>query len=225
MQRTLNLIELNVPILEQLHLEERLLRTQEDFFCIFNYKSPSAYVLPLSAKKEEWLQKEASPVIRRYTGGGAVVIDENTLFVSFIGPNDLLNEAPTPSSLHRFAEPFYQATIPAFQRRENDYCINDRKVGGNAQYITKHRFVHHTSLLWDYNLESMKGLKFPPRTPQHRKNRSHEDFIISLKEHFETPSFFFSLLRKHLETNYIINNSKINNKLTSNCRISSFIEN
>jgi lipoate-protein ligase A len=46
-----------------------------------------------------------------------------------------------------------------FSLRDHDYVIDDRKIGGNAQTITKERFVHHTSFLWNYDAKKMGYLK------------------------------------------------------------------
>jgi lipoate-protein ligase A len=45
------------------------------------------------------------------------------------------------------------------------------KFGGNAQAITKQRFLHHTSLLWDYHDSRMKLLKHPAKIPDYRAVR------------------------------------------------------
>ena len=49
-----------------------------------------------------------------------------------------------------------------------DYCFGDVKFGGNAQAITKQRFLHHTSLLWDYQSKRMRLLKHPAKIPDYR---------------------------------------------------------
>lgn len=49
-----------------------------------------------------------------------------------------------------------------------DYVFGDRKFGGNAQSITKNRWVHHTSFLWDYEAKNMSYLKLPAKAPQYR---------------------------------------------------------
>ena len=66
-----------------------------------------------------------------------------------------------------------------------DYVFGDRKIGGNAQSITKSRWLHHTSFLWDYDPEDMKYLKHPPRTP---KYRSVSMISTSLRLNFESRS-------------------------------------
>jgi lipoate-protein ligase A len=53
-----------------------------------------------------------------------------------------------------------------------DYAFNRQKFGGNAQSITKNRWVHHTSFLWDYDLKNMDYLKNPQRAPEYRQVRS-----------------------------------------------------
>jgi hypothetical protein len=46
-----------------------------------------------------------------------------------------------------------------FSLRENDYVLDNRKIGGNAQTIVRNRWVHHTSFLWDFNAQRMQYLK------------------------------------------------------------------
>ena len=73
------------------------------------------------------------------------------------------------------------ADMPGWQLRENDYVIGERKVGGNAQSISKDRWLHHTSFLWDFREETMKYLTNPAKQPRYRANRSHSDFLAPLK--------------------------------------------
>ena len=50
----------------------------------------------------------------------------------------------------------------AFALQENDYCFGAKKFGGNAQSITRQRFCHHTSFLWDFDeARMMRYLKMP----------------------------------------------------------------
>ena len=86
-------------------------------------------------------------MIRRFSGGGTVVVDENTLFVTFILPrHSALSIQPFPRHLMEWTAEFYRPLFPggAFQLRENDYVHENRKWGGNAQSITKGRWLHHS---------------------------------------------------------------------------------
>lgn len=50
-----------------------------------------------------------------------------------------------------------------------DYVFGERKFGGNAQTITKNRWLHHTSFLWDFEDRNMELLRHPPKAPQYRE--------------------------------------------------------
>lgn len=91
----------NYPIYEQLLLEEALLRGDTRNFCIINQGSTPAIVMGISGKKEELINQETAardniPLIKRFSGGGTVIVDENTLFVTFICQKQLHDFAPYP---------------------------------------------------------------------------------------------------------------------------------
>lgn len=48
--------------------------------------------------------------------------------------------------------------------------------------ISKGRFVHHTSFLWDYDPRNMRVLAFPDKVPAYRKGRAHDAFLTTLRE-------------------------------------------
>jgi lipoate---protein ligase len=194
------------PIYEQLKIEELLLRTDERNWCILNEGSPPAIVMGISGKKEELIHAgnhalTPLPIIRRFSGGGTVVVDKDTLFVSFI----LKRLSPLyPEPILRWSEELYQAALPlpTFHLRENDYVIGNKKCGGNAQYIRKNSFVHHTTFLWDYKKERMELLLHPKKTPPYREGRSHEEFLCTLKEHLPSKGSLFALLKETLAERY-----------------------
>jgi lipoate-protein ligase A len=68
--------------------------------------------------------------------------------------------------------------------RENDYVIGQRKWGGNAQYLCKGRWLHHTSMLWDFEQKNMEYLLMPEKITTYRESRGHNEFLCCLKEHF-----------------------------------------
>lgn len=82
-----------------------------------------------------------------------------------------------------------------------DYVFGSRKFGGNAQAISRDRWLHHTSFLWDYNSQLMGLLKHPPRTPEYRGGRSHEEFIMRLKDIVPERNALVDDLCKCLEMN------------------------
>jgi len=180
----------NYPIYRQLQLEEALLRADAQNWCLINEGTSPAIVLGISGKVElllnqELLKKNPIPVIRRFSGGGTVVVDESTCFVTFICNSQELQVPAYPDKIYQWTEKIYQALfcdLP-FRLIENDYALGNKKFGGNAQYLRKERWLHHTSLLWDFDPQRMEYLLFPPKTPQYRKERGHGEFLCRLKDH------------------------------------------
>ena len=193
----MKLIDLSsVPIGEQLRLEEALFRADKGNYCLINRKSTPALVMGLSTKIEEVIhldQLGSIPVWRRFSGGGTVVIDEETLFVTFIGNASDFELNPYPHDLFNWSAIFYKEVFSPhpFVLKENDYVIEGKKMGGNAQAFARDRFVHHTSFLWDYRRERMDLLKMPPRMPSYREGREHSSFLTTIKNLFESPEDFF----------------------------------
>ena len=199
----------NHDIHEQLLLEEALLRTTDQNWCILNHGSPPRIVMGISGKPEKLvnLSKMASapiPLIKRYSGGGTVIVDSDTLFVSFIFQKEIHSFPCYPEPILRWSEEFYQdaLNIPNFQLRENDYVIGEKKCGGNAQYIKKNRFVHHTTFLWDFKQSHMDYLLHPEKTPKYRDGRSHDAFLCKLNEFLLSEEFFFQGIRNALHQRY-----------------------
>ena len=188
---TLHLIELSsAPIYEQLLLEEALLRTDERSFCLINRGSPRAIIMGLSGIPKELLHlnqvsQDQIPVFKRFSGGGTVIVDEETLFITFLFAKKDLPITPYPEPILRWSAELYQAAwnLPGFSLRENDYALGERKCGGNAQYLRKERWLHHTSFLWNFDKENMKYLTLPKKRPAWRQDRSHDDFLCTLKSH------------------------------------------
>lgn len=195
----------NVPIFEQLLLEEKLLRTRTENFCLFNVGSTPAAVMGISGKPHELLDAEKIkeknlPVIKRFSGGGTVLIDENTLFVSFICNKNDLSFPSYPERIMQWSETVYKNSfsLGPFALKENDFVLENLKCGGNAQYITKDRWIQHTSFLWDFCPKNMECLLHPPKTPPYRKGRSHKDFLCTLKNHFPSQEVFFQKIIDYL---------------------------
>ncbi|XP_038698515.1 uncharacterized protein LOC119996076 isoform X2 [Tripterygium wilfordii] len=173
----------------------------------------------ISGKPSELLEirhvlRDQVPVIRRFTGGGTVIVDNGTIFVTLICNKDAVPAVqPYPRSIMSWSNLFYGQVfqgIGDFQLRENDYVFGDRKFGGNAQSITKSRWIHHTSFLWDYEVGNMAFLKQPARAPKYRLARDHDEFICRMKDYMSRSDFIektveaveahFSLKQVSLET-------------------------
>ncbi|XVF11905.1 hypothetical protein REPUB_Repub08aG0068300 [Reevesia pubescens] len=188
-----------LPILQQLHIEERLLRTSSENWCIINDGTTHpTIVMGVSGKPAELLEIESVlrdqvPVIRRFTGGGTVIVDHGIIFVTFICNKEAVHDLqPYPQPIMSWSSLLYSKVfqgIGDFHLRENDYVFGNHKFGGNAQSITKNRWIHHTSFLWDFNIGNMTYLKLPKRAPAYRSARGHLDFICRMKDYMPRSTF------------------------------------
>ncbi len=207
---TLNILDLRgrqVSIFDQLQLEEALLRADDRNWCLINQGGDPTIVLGISGKEEELIDLERAegiPLVRRFSGGGTVITDRDTLFVTFLGDHKVLSCPPYPEKIMQWTEPLYRSVIPGLHLRENDYCIGARKVGGNAQSLTKNRWLHHTTFLWDYDPCLMNLLKMPARKPEYRKNRDHTDFLTVLNSLFGSAEEFLQGVEKQLSRRFKI---------------------
>jgi lipoate-protein ligase A len=104
----------------------------------------------------------------------------------------------------RWSKDFYCPIFAdfGFQLRENDYVLGDKKFGGNAQYLQKDRWLHHTSFLWDYNPNYMDCLLHPKKTPLYRMNRPHHDFICKLSDHYSELQTLVASIKERLLSLY-----------------------
>ena len=181
---------LNYPILQQLQLEEALLRADKGNWCLLNQGTPDAVVMGISGKAEELvdlirLHERQLPLIRRFSGGGTVLVDRNTCFVTLICNESAVPIKPFPEPIMQWNARLYINLLKEanFSKQANDYALGNKKFGGNAQSIVKGRWLHHSSLLWDYCPDKMQVLLQPKKTPEYRADRSHTAFLCTLKEH------------------------------------------
>jgi lipoate-protein ligase A len=200
-----------MPIFEQLQLEEALLRADDRNWCLVNEGASPAIVMGISGKHEEHVNRSAMeqqpvPLIRRFSGGGTVVVDEKTIFFTLIGNKKVLDFPCYPSELLHWTEELYAPAFDGidFALRDNDYVIGKHKFGGNAQYLCKDRWLHHTSLLWDFQPLLMDYLLMPSRTPAYRQGRSHTDFLCCLKDYFRDHQLFLERMIGALELQFEI---------------------
>jgi lipoate-protein ligase A len=189
-----------MSLFEQLCLEEALLRADTRNWVVVRGGVPPCIVMGISGDLHSLVDVDAAraagvPVMRRFSGGGTVVVDESTAFVSLIGDRGAAHGAPAfPRELMAWSASLYARVFPALVRgggggggggfalREHDYALGDAKVGGNAQALSRERFVHHTSFLWDASAARLDLLRLPPKRPAWRADRAHAHFVGRLRE-------------------------------------------
>ena len=240
-----------------------------------------AIILGIGGKPEKLINIDAARndgvlVLRRFSGGGTVVVDHSSLWTTFIGRNSILphvkpypreimqwsvdavfgsafeswgrqTEASTSSQKSKGRQtlafqgkscgfsagdgeslilPPSQDEIEqtnntddnaTFQLRENDYVIGERKIGGNAQAIVKDGWIHHTSFLYDFDDTNMEYLTLPDKRPDYRGNRSHNDFLVRMKDHYGdkfNKNAFFDHVKKGTSESFELEEVSLNDVLT-----------
>jgi lipoate-protein ligase A len=163
--------------------------------CLFYVNNP-CIIMGRNNVLEQWVNQQAAdadgvPVLRRFSGGGAVYHDLDVLNYSFIVPRvDLERQAgriESTSLANKYIALFIGLLVRALTRlapgftaaRLSDVNLNGRKVSGNAQRIAKEVVLHHGTLLTRCPLaEIERYLPLPPDRP----GISHADFVTGLAE-------------------------------------------
>jgi len=126
------------------------------------------------------------PVIRRISGGGTVLQGPGCLNFSLVLRYDRDNRLRNVRGSYRaILEPLAEALKKQGHDAEcypiSDLAVDGRKVSGNAQARKKNHFLHHGTLLFDFDLEKIPlYLRHPTREPEYRNGRAHSDFVTNL---------------------------------------------
>lgn len=148
--------------------------------------SQPVVVLGRSGRAEEQVNLPAAqqlgvPVLRRCSGGGAVVLAPGCLNYSLILP---LDRFPELRDVRLSFRVILDAVCRSLDieglavRGASDVALFDRKVSGNAQRRSRHALLHHGTLLYHFDAGLAEALlPVPCRQPEYRRGRGHLDFL------------------------------------------------
>ena len=148
----------------------------------------TAVVLPRNGAAQAWANLDACaarnvPVLRRDSGGGAVVLGPGCLCVALILSLDARPAladvtASYAALLGAIAETL---SIPHVSVRCTDLALGNRKFAGHAQRRLRHTLLHHGAILYRLDLGLIDALlPEPPRRPAWRGSRRHREFLTNL---------------------------------------------
>lgn len=153
------------------------------YFVVIGYANRAAVEVDL-----EFCRRHDIPVLRRCTGGGAVLQGPGCLNYSLILP---MAESPALAGIagtNDFILKRHQHTLqalvqaPVERQGHTDLTIGGLKFSGNSQRRRKAFVLFHGSFLLHADIGLIeKTLPFPSHQPDYRGSRSHTDFLMNLK--------------------------------------------
>ena len=146
-----------------------------------------AVVMPRRGDAAPWVHlgtcvARGIPLLRRESGGGAVVVGPGCLNVALVLS---LDRRPWLADvgcsydwlLGRVAGVL---AVDGIAVRASDLALGERKFAGHAQRRVRGALLHHGVLLYDFDLELVDALlPEPPRRPAWRRHRAHREFLTN----------------------------------------------
>jgi lipoate---protein ligase len=123
------------------------------------------------------------PVLRRSSGGGAVLLGPGCLNYTLILRLDDRPELMNVARSYQILLGRIAATlaIPDVEVRGSDILFSGRKVSGNAQRRVGGWLLHHGTLIHAMDVALIaRLLREPQKQPAHRQGRTHAEFLTIL---------------------------------------------
>lgn len=126
------------------------------------------------------------PVLRRASGGAAVLLGPGCLVYSLVlslqrRPALRIVEQAHRAVLERLANALRQ-WVPGIRRQGiSDLALGEAKFSGNSLRLKRRCLLYHGTLLYNFPLELVETcLAMPPRQPAYRQGRPHRTFLTNL---------------------------------------------
>ncbi|MGC4002478.1 MAG: lipoate--protein ligase family protein [Pirellulales bacterium] len=156
------------------------------------WESPVPFVVLGSSSKHgveanvETCERDGVPILRRSSGGAAVMAGPGCLMYAVILSYERRPELRDISAAHRFV---IGSIVAALSKRvpvvdkdgTSDLVTGGRKFSGNSLRCKRDHFLYHGTILYDFPLDALpRYLGDPPRKPEYRRDRAHEEFVTNL---------------------------------------------
>jgi lipoate---protein ligase len=132
-------------------------------------------------------QRDGVPMFRRSSGGGTVLLGPDCLLYTLIlGMEKLPLLQQIGSSyqfiLGRIADGLRDLEPNIELAGTSDLATGGRKFSGNSQQRKRQFLLHHGTILHGMDLSQVgRYLKLPPRQPDYRGQRRHDEFLMNLR--------------------------------------------
>ncbi len=131
-------------------------------------------------------QQQGLPILRRPSGGASVVAGPGCLMYAVVLSYEMRPQLQMITEAHRHV---MQVLVSALRpvvpdvayRGTSDLALGDRKFSGNSLRCKRTHLLYHGTILYRFPLSLIATcLKTPPRQPDYREGRHHEDFVTNL---------------------------------------------
>jgi lipoate-protein ligase A len=127
-------------------------------------------------------ERDGVPLARRASGGGTVLVGPGCLLYTAVLRYDRAAELrDIRKSYHWILSRVIEALPGVTVEGGSDLAIDGRKIGGSAQQRKREHLLHHGTLLYAFDLPLIRRyLREPPRQPDYRGKRLHDEFVMNL---------------------------------------------
>ncbi|WP_159648684.1 lipoate--protein ligase [Erysipelothrix aquatica] len=159
----------------------------EDFFFLWQ-NEPSVIIGKNQNTAEEINQKfideKGIKIARRVSGGGAVYHDIGNLNFTFV----INVDDPGKVNYKKFVQPVIDALasmgVKAEASGRNDILVDGLKISGNAQRMANGKLMHHGTLMFDVDVETLvEALNVDPDKITSKGVKSVRSRVTNIKEH------------------------------------------
>jgi len=171
------------------HILRSVMNGMEYNYCVWEPYSPIVVMGRGSREEDEIFRENCDrddvPVLRRKTGGGAVVLSPGMLVFSIakrVGEEFHIGEYASQVNdiVIEFLKGIGLSELSI--KGISDVCVGNRKIMGSGMYRRKKILFFQGSILVNPDISLMDWyLKIPPKQPEYRRNRPHFDFITTLR--------------------------------------------
>ncbi len=175
-------------------LEEYVLRTlsdKHDFFMLWQNRNAivvGRFQNTVAEVNSAHVSAHGTQVVRRLSGGGAMYQDLGNLNFTFV----VKQHVSKVLDFGMFALPVIDALrhmgVDAQLNGRNDIVVDDKKISGNAQFHEKGRTLHHGTLLFNSDLDSIgEALVVSNAKIQSKGVSSVRSRVTNILPHMATP--------------------------------------
>ncbi|PII01565.1 lipoate--protein ligase [Acholeplasma laidlawii] len=131
----------------------------------------------------DYIVKHHIPLIRRNSGGGTVYHDLGNINFSFMtSAKGTINNYKLMTE--KIREALKKLGIPVEFIEKSDLKVNGLKVSGNSQFVFKDKLLHHGTLLFDSNLDTLNSVIKPKHDAIDSIGvKSNRSLVTNLKEY------------------------------------------